>query len=168
MRAEVQRDARARRDLANNAVLQRAATASGRSRATRPRRRSWSPRARSASDAELGARFPRVGEVPFTSERKLMSTVHADAETQRARDGLHQGCAGRAAGALHARAGRRRHGPLDPERRSRDPRRAVDRLAAEALRTLGVAYRRARRDDDHASSATRRSSASWCGWAWSA
>ena len=25
----------------------------------------------------LDARFPRVGEVPFSSERKLMSTVHA-------------------------------------------------------------------------------------------
>src|SRR5690606_8700167 len=26
----------------------------------------------------LGARFPRVGEVPFSSERKLMSTIHPD------------------------------------------------------------------------------------------
>ena len=28
----------------------------------------------------LEARFARVGEVPFSSERKLMSTVHTDAE----------------------------------------------------------------------------------------
>ena len=31
-------------------------------------------------DAALDARFERVGEVPFSSDRKLMSTVHADAE----------------------------------------------------------------------------------------
>ena len=30
----------------------------------------------------LDARFARVGEVPFSSERKLMSTVHTDAERQ--------------------------------------------------------------------------------------
>ncbi len=32
-------------------------------------------------EAELGERFPRVGEVPFSSERKLMSTAHTDAST---------------------------------------------------------------------------------------
>src|SRR5690606_6834964 len=42
------------------------------------------------AEAKLGLterreeRFERVGEVPFTSERKLMSTVHADAEDDRA------------------------------------------------------------------------------------
>jgi Ca2+-transporting ATPase len=33
-------------------------------------------------DQVLDRRFPRVGEVPFTSERKLMSTAHADEEKQ--------------------------------------------------------------------------------------
>ncbi len=33
-------------------------------------------------DETLDARFRRVGEVPFSSERKLMSTVHTDAERQ--------------------------------------------------------------------------------------
>ena len=30
--------------------------------------------------AALGARFARIGELPFSSERKLMSTIHSDAE----------------------------------------------------------------------------------------
>ena len=33
-------------------------------------------------DEALDARFARVAEVPFSSERKLMSTVHSDAERQ--------------------------------------------------------------------------------------
>src|SRR5690349_21588789 len=32
--------------------------------------------------AELGERFARIGEVPFSSERKLMSAVLTDAERQ--------------------------------------------------------------------------------------
>jgi magnesium-transporting ATPase (P-type) len=31
-------------------------------------------------DEALDARFERIGEVPFSSERKLMTTIHADAE----------------------------------------------------------------------------------------
>ena len=31
-------------------------------------------------DEALGARFARIGEVPFSSERKLMSTVHSDTD----------------------------------------------------------------------------------------
>jgi Ca2+-transporting ATPase len=33
-------------------------------------------------DATLKARFERVGEVPFSSERKLMSTLHTDADRE--------------------------------------------------------------------------------------
>ena len=33
-------------------------------------------------DEALDARFERVGEVPFSSERKLMTTIHTDAERQ--------------------------------------------------------------------------------------
>ena len=55
----------------------RSATAAGRCRAIRPKARCSSPRARPGSSADaLDARFARVGEVPFSSERKLMSTVH--------------------------------------------------------------------------------------------
>ena len=33
-------------------------------------------------DEALDARFERVGEVPFSSERKLMTTIHTDAESR--------------------------------------------------------------------------------------
>jgi P-type Ca2+ transporter type 2C len=89
---------------------------------------------------EREARFKRVGEIPFTSERKLMSTFEADAEaggrvavvTKGAPDVLLARC-------THERvAGEVR--PLTDERRS-TVLADVDRLAAEALRTLAVAYR---------------------------
>jgi Ca2+-transporting ATPase len=88
----------------------------------------------------LRRRFSRVGEVPFSSERKLMSTAHADAEdggrlvvfSKGAPDVLLARCAEEQAG-----AGTR---PLTPARRD-EIARTVDRLGAAALRTLGMAYR---------------------------
>ncbi len=85
------------------------------------------------------SRFERVGEVPFTSERKLMSTLQADATaggvavvTKGAPDVLLTRCtAERVAGAVR---------PLTDARRS-DVLATVDRLADLALRTLAVAYR---------------------------
>ncbi len=85
------------------------------------------------------ARFERVGEIPFTSERKLMTTLEADAEragavvvTKGAPDVLLARCtAERAAGTLR---------PLTDERRT-ELSATVDRLAGLALRTLAVAYR---------------------------
>ena len=57
-------------------------TGAGSSMAIRPRGRSSSRRERRACEADdLRRRFARVGEVPFSSERKMMSTVHTDAET---------------------------------------------------------------------------------------
>ena len=90
------------------------------------------------SSAELDKRLPRVGEVPFSSERKLMSTIHRDTErrhagvifTKGAPDVLLAQCAFEVVG-----DGRR---PLTPTRRS-EILRVNDELAAEALRTLGVA-----------------------------
>ena len=88
----------------------------------------------------LGSRFERVGEVPFSSERKMMSTVHEDAErperlivfTKGAPDVLVTRCSHELVGG-EARA-------LTDERR-REIRATAERLAGEALRTLGVAFR---------------------------
>ena len=86
------------------------------------------------------ARFERVGEIPFTSERKLMTTLEADARdagaialvTKGAPDVLLARCtAERVAGEVR---------PLSEVRRA-EVLATVDRLADLALRTLAVAYR---------------------------
>jgi potassium/sodium efflux P-type ATPase len=99
------------------------------------------------AEAKLGitdarrARFERVGEVPFTSERKLMSALEADVEregriavvTKGAPDVLLARCTDeRVAGEVR---------PLTEARRA-EILADVDRLADRALRTLAVAYRR--------------------------
>src|SRR5512133_2708870 len=90
-------------------------------------------------------RFPRVGEVPFSSERKLMTTAHADAED----DGRVLVFAKGAPDVLLSRCTEERVGggtrPLTPARRA-EISRAVDRLGAAALRTIGVSYRALDRD----------------------
>lgn len=88
----------------------------------------------------LEARLARVAEVPFSSERKLMSTVHKDAENQTrllvftkgAPDILLSRCAHESVG------GEPR--PLTEARRTAILE-ANDKLARQALRTLGVAVR---------------------------
>jgi Ca2+-transporting ATPase len=92
------------------------------------------------SDDVLGARFHRVAEVPFSSERKLMSTVYTDAEradrlrvfTKGAPDVLLGRCSHELVGG-EARA-------LNDSRRA-DILRSNDELARQALRTLAIAYR---------------------------
>jgi Ca2+-transporting ATPase len=92
------------------------------------------------TDEALDARFERVGEVPFSSERKLMSTIHADAERQRHLRVFTKG----APDVLLARC---THELVGAETRKLDERRraqilqANEALAHEALRTLGVAFR---------------------------
>jgi len=86
------------------------------------------------------AQFTRVAEVPFSSERKLMSTVEADsahrerflAVTKGAPDVLLPRCASELVG--------KEVRPLTPERRAAILA-ANDGLADEAMRTLGVAFR---------------------------
>lgn len=91
-------------------------------------------------DAMLDARFQRVGEIPFSSERKLMSTIHADAQRQEDLIVFTKG----APDVLLARCTRELVGdgtrPLDDARRAAILK-VNDELAGEALRTLGVATR---------------------------
>ena len=92
------------------------------------------------------ARFERVGEIPFTSERKLMTTLQADVE----REGRVAVVTKGAPDVLLARCTDERVAgetcPLDDARR-REMLAAVDRLADLALRTLAVAYRPPARDE---------------------
>jgi Ca2+-transporting ATPase len=97
-------------------------------------------------DAErLEARFERVGEVPFSSERKLMSTIHTDAQKKERLLVFTKG----APEVLLARCSQELVGeetrPLSEARRA-EILRASEELAGEALRTLGVAYRELQRD----------------------
>ena len=95
---------------------------------------------------ELDTKLPRVGEVPFSSERKLMSTVHRDTE----RDDRLVVFAKGAPDVLITRCTRELVGeeprPLTPERRA-EIRRANEELADQALRTLGVAIRHLANDE---------------------
>ena len=88
----------------------------------------------------LGARFERIGEIPFTAERKLMSTLHVD----RAGGNRLVLMAKGAPDVLLARCTHERVGDavrvLTAERRA-EIQAAVDRLAGDALRTLGLAWR---------------------------
>jgi Ca2+-transporting ATPase len=90
--------------------------------------------------ARLSARFARVGEVPFSSERKLMTTVHTDADRQ---ERLHVFTKG-APDILLGRCSQELIG-LEPapltEKRRAEILQTNEELAGEALRTLGVAAR---------------------------
>ena len=92
--------------------------------------------ARPAEEAHLS----RVGEIPFSSERKLMSTAYADAREEDRAVVLAKG----APDVLLARCSAEWVGsaprPLTDERR-RAILAVVEDLAGEALRTLGVAGR---------------------------
>jgi Ca2+-transporting ATPase len=93
----------------------------------------------------LRERFPRVGEVPFSSERKLMSTAHADGANLERVIVFAKG----APDVLLVRCTEERVGDLTrlltPARRQ-EISRAVERLASAGMRTIGVAYRMLRRD----------------------
>jgi P-type Ca2+ transporter type 2C len=90
--------------------------------------------------AALDARFGRLAELPFSSERKLMSTIHSDAQrpelvlalTKGAPDVLLARCTGELVGEVVR--------PLDANRRA-ELANLNEQLAGEALRTLAAAYR---------------------------
>lgn len=92
-------------------------------------------------------RFDRVGEIPFTSERKMMSTIDVDHEHADERVLIAKG----APDVLLERCTCTRVGmelvPLDDELRQRILE-DVDALTDDALRTLAVAYRPLRDDED--------------------
>ena len=124
-------------DRANNAVLQaarRALDGAGRPDRGRADRRRAQGRPGAPKRSRRGS--PRVGEVPFSSERKLMSTVHSDAERQERLLVFTKG----APDVLLARCSQELVGeetrPLTAERRAAILA-ANEELAGEALRTLG-------------------------------
>ncbi|MGH7795258.1 MAG: cation-translocating P-type ATPase [Candidatus Binatia bacterium] len=91
-------------------------------------------------DEALDARFERVGEVPFSSERKLMTTIHTDAQRRECLLVFTKG----APDILLARCSQELVGEesrsLTAERRG-EILQSNEALAGEALRTLGVAFR---------------------------
>ena len=92
------------------------------------------------SPEDLDERLPRLGEVPFSSERKLMSTLHRDTEQPHHGIVFTKG----AADVLLARCSRELVGdgqPLLTEDRRRQILDTNEALAGQALRTLGVAAR---------------------------
>jgi Ca2+-transporting ATPase len=91
-------------------------------------------------DDVFGTRFERIAEVPFSSERKIMSTLHEDAR----REGVLLAFTKGAPDVLLARCASEEVGedkrPLTPERRQ-EIMAINDALAGEGLRTLGLALR---------------------------
>jgi Ca2+-transporting ATPase len=94
----------------------------------------------------LEARFERIGEIPFSSSRKLMSTVHGDTDQEERILVLTKG----APDMLLARCSHELVGEssqlLTEERRQTILQSSED-LAGEALRTLGVAFRSLPKED---------------------
>ena len=91
--------------------------------------------------------FERLGEIPFTSERKLMSALAHHREggtlalvTKGAPDVLLERCTGLQLGGEIV--------PMDADRRAR-ALADVEELSSQAFRTLGVAYRRYTEADRH-------------------
>jgi Ca2+-transporting ATPase len=88
----------------------------------------------------LRERFERIAEVPFSSERKMMSAALNDHEHQERIDVAVKG----APDILLSRCANERVGeeirPLTSERRA-EIQATIDEMAREALRTLGIAYR---------------------------
>jgi Ca2+-transporting ATPase len=139
LRFEVVR-ALAAADRANNAVIQQhngAWTAQG-----DPTEAALIVAARKAGleKEALDARFARLAEVPFSSERKLMSTIHSDANRQERLLAFTKG----APDILLARCPHELVGeetrPLTDARRA-EILKTNEELAGEALRTLALAFR---------------------------
>ena len=93
------------------------------------------------TETRIAGRFERVGEIPFSSERKLMSTAHSDAQIGGQVVLFSKG----APDLLLARCTLERRGNDEVELTDAARARinaAVEAMAGEALRMIGVAYRR--------------------------
>jgi Ca2+-transporting ATPase len=88
----------------------------------------------------LDARLPRIAEVPFSSERKLMTTVHRDTRTPQQTIAFTKGAPDVLLGRCSQELLGENPRPLTVERRA-EIEVTVESLADQALRTLGVAIR---------------------------
>jgi len=86
------------------------------------------------------ARFERIGDVPFTSERKLMTTFNVDRDRDRGIAVVSKGAPGVVLARCTDELVRGERQPLTEDRRA-DVLAGVERLADLALRPLAVAYR---------------------------
>jgi Ca2+-transporting ATPase len=93
---------------------------------------------------ELAGQFPRVGEIPFTSETKRMTTVH---KTPRGRIAYSKGAPEVILGSCAYILSEGREAGLFPEDREGILNRAQE-MASQALRVLGIAYKRLPDADD--------------------
>lgn len=89
---------------------------------------------------DLDARFERLAEIPFSSERKMMTTVHSDAEDRERLLAFSKGAPDVLLSRCSRELARGEEVPLDDARRA-ELLKGNEALAGEALRTLGVAYR---------------------------
>ncbi len=90
--------------------------------------------------AHLESRFVRVGEIPFSSERKLMSTIHRDSTDEARRLVFTKGAPDILLGHCSHEFVASEPRVLSAGRRT-EILKTTEGLAKEALRTLGVAYR---------------------------
>ncbi len=90
--------------------------------------------------AYMNERFIRIGEVPFTAERKMMSTAHRDLENARMIGISAKGAPDVLLGCCTHEQADSEIRPLTPERREAWLA-VIEGLAGEALRTMGVACR---------------------------
>lgn len=90
----------------------------------------------------LDARFERVGEIPFSSMRKLMTTIHIDTNAQMKERLLvfTKGAPDLLLGCCSSELVGKETKPLTEERRTAILKEN-EKLASEALRSLGVAFR---------------------------
>ncbi|HTJ54401.1 MAG TPA: HAD-IC family P-type ATPase, partial [Nitrosospira sp.] len=91
-------------------------------------------------DEALNARFQRIGEVPFSSQRKLMTTVHTDAQKQERLIVFTKGAPDLLLGRCSYELVGEKTVPLTGDRRAAILK-GNEELASEALRSLGVAFR---------------------------